>query len=88
MLFIKLKASFTFNQDLELKIKKLIRECLSPRHVPSFIFETPAIPYTVNGKKVEIVVKKILSDIGVTANASLSNPECLEFYKKIKESIK
>ena len=31
------------------------------RHVPALILEIADIPYTINGKKVEVAVKKILN---------------------------
>ena len=33
---------------------------LSPRHVPDRIIEVPEIPRTLNGKKLEIPVKRLL----------------------------
>ena len=38
----------------------------------------PDIPYTINGKKVEIAVKKIIHNQSVNNRDSLSNPECLD----------
>jgi acetoacetyl-CoA synthetase len=37
---------------------------------------------TVNGKKVEVPVKQIVSGHRVKPNASLANPHSLEFYYK------
>ena len=44
MLFVLMKPGRTFRQDLVDGIKTAIREELSPRHVPKYIFETPEIP--------------------------------------------
>jgi acetoacetyl-CoA synthetase len=49
-----------YSSDLVTRVKAAIRSELSP-HVPSFIWETPAIPTTVNLKKVELPVKQIVS---------------------------
>ena len=47
------------------------------------------IPYTINGKKVELAIKKIIHNQPVNNNDSLSNPECLEQYKiKIEKLLK
>lgn len=38
-----------------------MRRELSPRHVPGVIDECPDIPITPNGKKVEVLIKQIVS---------------------------
>jgi acetoacetyl-CoA synthetase len=48
------------NPTLERQIREEIAKNLSRRHVPTFIFEVPEVPYNVNGKKLEIQVKKVL----------------------------
>ena len=63
------------------KIKKVIQIELSGRHVPAVIDQTPGIPVTVNGKKVEGAVKKILCGMNIETSMSVVNKECLEFYK-------
>jgi len=42
-------------------LRTLIRRELSPRHVPGQIVAVPAIPRTLNGKKCEVPVKRILA---------------------------
>ena len=46
--------------ELEAAIREQISQNLSRRHVPAFIFETEAVPYNANGKKLEIQVKAVL----------------------------
>lgn len=41
--------------------------------------------YTINGKKIEIAVKKIISGMRVVASATVANPEALEEYYKYQE---
>ncbi len=72
------------NEDLIINIKNIIKINCSPRHVPYKIFEIEDIPYTINGKKVELAVKNILEGKDVNNKDSLSNPESLDFYKNIK----
>ena len=55
------------------------------RHVPAVVLETKEIPYTLNGKKVEIAVKKVIEGKTVDNISSLQNPEVLDFYKNISE---
>ena len=49
------------------KTKKIL---FAGRHVPSLVLPIAEIPYTVNGKKVELAVKKILAGQQVTLMAT------------------
>lgn len=51
VLFVKIAQGFTHSKDLVEKVKGVIREELSARHVPGIIDECPEIPVTINGKK-------------------------------------
>ena len=67
------------------QIKKYIREFCSPRHVPAKIIVVADIPYTINGKKVELAVKQVIQNIEVKNKDSLVNKNSLEFYKNMME---
>ncbi len=43
------------------ELRAAIRSELSPRHVPGTVIAVPAVPRTLNGKKCEIPVKRILA---------------------------
>lgn len=45
----------------------------------------PGIPYTLNMKKVELAVKKIIHGQEVSNKDALSNPEILDYYADLKE---
>jgi acetoacetyl-CoA synthetase len=49
--------------------------------VPAVILTAPDVPYTINGKKVEVAVKKLIHGEEVKNRDALRNPECLEFFK-------
>ena len=85
ILFLIMKKGFELNNVLVKEIKSQIRSNCSPRHVPAKILETKGIPYTINLKKVEIAVKKIIQGKDVTNRDALANPEVLDFYKNIPE---
>ncbi|KIW58592.1 hypothetical protein PV05_03097 [Exophiala xenobiotica] len=80
MLFLLMKHGKQFTGDLVREVKAAVRKKLSPRHVPKFIFETPEIPCTVNGKKVELSVKQIVSGEIVKPSGTLANPQSLQYY--------
>ena len=85
ILFLKLIEPDSINHDLINKINTSIRTNCSPRHVPSLTLETKDIPYTINGKKVEIAVKRIIEGDEVKNRDALSNPESLELYENIRD---
>ncbi|KAF9485344.1 acetoacetyl-CoA synthetase [Pholiota conissans] len=90
VLFIKLPAQHELSPEFEAKIKADIRARRSPRHVPARIVQVSDIPYTLNGKRVEVLVKKIINGAPLSSvnSATLSNPECLEFYHNIGEELR
>ena len=73
------------SEQLRQQRKTAIRDSLSQRHVPKFVVEVPEIPVTVNGKKVEIAVKKLISGRNMEISSTVANPECLEYYRRFKE---
>lgn len=80
VLFVKLHEGFELNENLIKKINSQIRTNCSPRHVPSILKSVPDIPYTINGKKVEVAVKKIIHGQDVKNKDALANPECLSHF--------
>ena len=83
VLFVKCQPGFSLDEELIKKIKTTLRTKASPRHVPAVILETPEIPTTLNGKKVESSVTAILNGRPVGNRDALSNPESLKFYEDI-----
>jgi acetoacetyl-CoA synthetase len=89
-LFVVLEEGTELDDDLMGRIKQSIRENTSPRHVPNEIFAVPDIPKTLNGKKLEVPVKKILSGTPpekAASKDSLSNPESLDRFAELAEKI-
>lgn len=82
-LFVVMKEGETLTKEAEKDIKQHIRTQCSPRHVPTNIYEVDDLPQTLNGKKLEVPVKKILmgKSVDQVANkGSLANPEALDFF--------
>ena len=85
-LFVVLQEGVELDDDLEGRIKSSIRDNASPRHVPNEIFVVDDIPKTLNGKKLEVPVKKILSGTPpekAASKESLSNPESLDRFAEL-----
>ncbi|KAJ9501490.1 hypothetical protein H2202_003284 [Exophiala xenobiotica] len=82
LLIVKMKEGHAFDHKLKKAIEARIRQDLSPRHVPKFIYETQDIPMTVNGKKTELPVRKIVSGQKITPSSTIVNPGCLKWYEQ------
>ncbi|MFW9825395.1 MAG: acetoacetate--CoA ligase, partial [Candidatus Thorarchaeota archaeon] len=89
VMFVLLNEGYELNDDLKAKIKNILREKTSPRHVPRLIYEVPpdGIPYTFSNKKVEIAVTKIIHGMEVANRGALRNPESLDFYMEMKDKL-
>ena len=67
-------------EDVEPGLRKALRSELSPRHVPDRFVLVDAIPRTLNGKKCEVPVKKILAGVApdkAVSHGALANPDAL-----------
>ena len=80
ILFLKMASGHKLSEELIMKLKVQIRSELSARHIPHLMLETQEIPYTMNGKKVEVAVKRILSGESVKSRGALINPDSLDLY--------
>ncbi len=85
ILFVKMAPGKELTDELRDRIRKVIRANASPRHVPAKIIAVPDIPYTLNMKKVELSVKKVIEGQAVQNRDALKNPEALDFYAGITE---
>ncbi|OOQ86941.1 Acetoacetyl-CoA synthetase [Penicillium brasilianum] len=83
VLFVKMRKDQHWTPALAEAIRRAVREELSPRHVPGFIDECPEIPVTANGKKVEVLVKKIVSGVEIAdaGGSGAVNIECLQWFQ-------
>lgn len=89
-LFVVLKEGLELDDALKAKINKKIRSDLSPRHVPDEIYSVAEVPCTLNGKKLEVPVKKILCGIPVEKAVnvdSMSNPQSIDFFIKLADEL-
>ena len=67
-------------------LKALVRERISPRHVPDDILQIAEVPRTLNGKKLEVPVKRLLQGVPLDAavsRGSVANPQSLEPFAQL-----
>ena len=83
VLCIVLGEGYELTDSLASSIREDIRSQASPRHMPSRLFAVDAVPYTINGKKVESAAKAMAAGTPVRNLGSLGNPECLDQYGRL-----
>jgi len=83
-LFVVMQPGYHFTDLLIQRLRDAIRKGLSSRHVPRFIVEVKEIPMTVNGKKVETLVKEIVNTgkRPKMVSSTVANPGCVEGFGK------
>lgn len=80
-LFVVLAEGASLDDDLKGRIVARLRSSMSPRHVPDEIVAIPEVPRTLNGKKLEVPVKRILRGEAagtVVTPEAMANPDALE----------
>ena len=87
ILFTKLKKEESLSNKRVQEIRSEIKLNCSPRHVPEKIIQIKEIPYTINGKKVEIAVKRIIQGEDVKNRDALIAPQVLSYYENIPELL-
>ncbi|MBK8121523.1 MAG: acetoacetate--CoA ligase [Sulfuritalea sp.] len=81
VLFVKLREGLTLDEALEKRIKQVIRENTTPRHVPEKVLQVSDIPRTKSGKIVELAVRNVVHGNPVKNVEALANPEALEHFR-------
>ncbi|HSQ70855.1 MAG TPA: acetoacetate--CoA ligase, partial [Rubrivivax sp.] len=69
-LFVVLREGVVLDDALTRRLKQVIRQALSARHVPDDVYAVAAVPRTLSGKKMELPVKKLL--LGAAPEAVLN----------------
>jgi acetoacetyl-CoA synthetase len=85
VLFVVLRPGVELDDALRDRIRRVIRENTTPRHVPAKIVAVPEIPRTKSGKIVEIAVRSVVHGEEVKNTEALANPEALRHFRDIPE---
>ncbi len=87
-LFVVLREGLVLDDALVQRLKQAIRQALSARHVPNDIFQVPAIPRTLSGKKMELPVKKLLMGAAPEAvfhRDAMANAGCVDWFVQLAQ---
>jgi acetoacetyl-CoA synthetase len=83
VLFVVLRPGLELDDDLQGRIRQVIRDNTTPRHVPAKIVAVTDIPRTKSGKIVELAVRSVVHGEAVKNTEALANPEALDNFRGI-----
>jgi len=89
-LFVVLREGHVLDEELKERIRRRLREDVSPRHVPDAIIAVPEVPRTLNGKKMEVPVRKILLGVPLEKAVnpgSMANPQSLAVFVELAQKL-
>ena len=85
LLFVVLRDDIALDDHLRQRIRGVIRDNTTPRHVPAKILAVPEIPRTKSGKIVELAVRSVVHGEAVRNTEALANPAALEHFRDLPE---
>jgi acetoacetyl-CoA synthetase len=80
------QGAAALDDELRDRIRRALRENLSPRHVPDEIHAVSGVPRTLNNKKLEVPVRRILCGEPadqVANRGAMANPESLDWFVEL-----
>jgi acetoacetyl-CoA synthetase len=86
-LFVVLTDDAELTDELRDRIKRTVRDEVSPRHVPDEIIVAPGVPHTRTGKKLEVPIKKLFQGADaarVVEKSAVDDPALLDWYANLK----
>lgn len=85
VLFVRLREGVALDDALQARIRQVIRDNTTPRHVPAKIVAVADIPRTLSGKIVELAVRNVVHGRPVKNTDALANPQALELFRDLPE---
>lgn len=90
LLFVVLREGLQLDDSLRQKITDQIRRDLSPRYVPDELFAVSEVPHTLNGKKLEVPVKRLFQGFPLdraVSREAVSNFAAMQPFLEIAQSF-
>ena len=87
-LFVVLAPGAELDEALIAGIRDAVRTQASPRHVPDEVLQTPAIPHTATGKKLEVPIKRIIQGTPVDKACNLGavdDPDAVRWFAALAD---
>ena len=86
LLFVVLRDGADL-ETVKAELRRRIRTELSPRHVPDEIHAIPEVPRTLNNKKCEVPVKRVLAGVPLeqaVSQGALANPAAMDPFLRLR----
>jgi acetoacetyl-CoA synthetase len=87
VLFVVMREGIELDDGVKDRIRKIIRDNTTPRHVPAKIIAVPDIPRTISGKIVELAVRDVVHGRPVKNTDALANPGALQHFRDLEELL-
>lgn len=87
VLFVKMKPGLTLTPEIRKKMEKKVDEELWEDCVPELIVEVPEIPYNLNNKRMESLIRKIVETNKIPEVMNIRNPDSLKYFLNIPEIV-
>ncbi|MGI9203628.1 MAG: acetoacetate--CoA ligase [Woeseiaceae bacterium] len=84
VLFVHMREGIALDAEIAARIRKVIRENTTPRHVPAKIIAVDDIPRTISGKIVELAVRNVIHGRPVKNTDALANPDALRQFENLQ----
>jgi acetoacetyl-CoA synthetase len=81
VLFVRLRPGHALDDALVERIRRRVREHLSPHHVPRVVAQVDDIPRTISGKITELAVRDVVHGRAVKNVDALANPRALDLFR-------
>jgi acetoacetyl-CoA synthetase len=85
VLFVRLRTGVELTDALRERIRRVIRDNTTPRHVPARIVSVADLPRTISGKITELAVRNIVHGRPVQNTDALANPQALKLFEDLPE---
>jgi acetoacetyl-CoA synthetase len=85
VLFVRLREGLSLDKELIRRVKQVILENTTRRHVPAAVLQVADIPRTKSGKIAELAARQVVHGRPVKNQDALANPEALEYFRGREE---
>ncbi|MEO8337705.1 MAG: acetoacetate--CoA ligase [bacterium] len=85
VLFVRLHEGLVLDTALRDRIRREIRDNVTPHHVPKKIIQVDDIPRTISGKITELAVRDVVHGREVKNREALANPQALELFRDLAD---
>ncbi|GFV45334.1 acetoacetyl-CoA synthetase [Trichonephila clavipes] len=87
VLFVKMRNGCVFTPEFKSQIANKIKKELKEDCVPELILEVQDIPYNVNNKRMESIVRAIVETNRIPVTGNIKNPDCLKYFCNLPEIV-